>query len=492
MTTVSRSATTHILRASALIGSSSAIAVLSGIAKAKVLAVLVGPAGIGLLGLLQSIQSTTATASGMGLSNSGVRQIAEAKADENSERLACTKASLLGSGAALGLAGAGLLFLLREPIAQLIFHDNGSSGLVAWLALGVWATTLSGAQTALLNGLHRLRDVATVNVCGPVCALLATSVAAWLWKDGAVVVAVVSLPLASLLTSWWLIRRIPRDALVSSLRAMLAPLRGLLTLGFVFMATALMSVGSQFAVRVLVTRTLGVVATGHFQAAWTVSVTYVGFILGSMAVDYYPRLTGVARDPVATNTMANEQAEVTLLLAGPVILLMLAATPAVVTLLYSSAFGETVGILRWQVLGDLFKVASWPLGFILLAQGRSGVYFATEVTWNLVYISLVWFGLERWGLEATGMAFLVAYAFLFLLISLVVYRLHQFSWSKRNLTLFIALLACVAGVALARSLSGPAAIAVPLLLTFAVACYSVHALSRLLGGPWWPQMTGRW
>jgi PST family polysaccharide transporter len=31
-------------------------------------------------------------------------------------------------------------------------------------------------------------------------------------------------------------------------------------------------------------------------------------------------------------------------------------------------------VLRWQILGDILKVASWPMSFILLAQGRGAFY----------------------------------------------------------------------------------------------------------------------
>ena len=96
---------------------------------------------------------------------------------------------------------------------------------------------------------------------------------------------------------------------------------------------------------------------------------------------------------------------------------MLAFAPYVVSLLYSSEFVESVNILRWQVLGDLFKVISWPLGYIVLAQGRAKVFFFTEISWNLLYGGLVYIGLDGYGLVSTGISFLVAYVFYFIILN---------------------------------------------------------------------------
>ena len=40
----------------------------------------------------------------------------------------------------------------------------------------------------------------------------------------------------------------------------------------------------------------GLEAAGLYQAAWTLSGLYVGFILQSMGTDFYPRLVGCCED----------------------------------------------------------------------------------------------------------------------------------------------------------------------------------------------------
>src|SRR5215471_16232594 len=76
----------QILKSSALVGGSSAVNVAMGIVRTKAMAILLGPAGVGLFGLYSSIADLTQSIAGMGINSSGVRQIAEAVGSNSTER----------------------------------------------------------------------------------------------------------------------------------------------------------------------------------------------------------------------------------------------------------------------------------------------------------------------------------------------------------------------------------------------------------------------
>jgi O-antigen/teichoic acid export membrane protein len=104
-----------------------------------------------------------------------------------------------------------------------------------------------------------------------------------------------------------------------------------------------------------------------------------------------------------------------LLLAGPALLAMITLAPWVIHLLYAASFAPATDVLRWQVLGDILKVASWPMGFILLAMGRGGIFIATEFTWNATYLGAIALGIQEWGLVIAGVGFWFAYLVYFCL-----------------------------------------------------------------------------
>jgi enterobacterial common antigen flippase len=207
----------------------------------------------------------------------------------------------------------------------------------------------------------------------------------------------------------------------------------LVRVGAVFLVTALIANLAQFFARSYIARTLGIEAAGQFQAAWSVSSLYLGFLLGAMTVDYYPRLSEfMARGKEAVNTLANDQAAVILHAGGPVILLILAFAPLIINVLYTRSFADAIPILRWQTMGDLLKLGSWVMRFILLADGRPRLFLLAEVIWGSSYVGAFVVSVHLWGVTGAGIAFGFSYLVYCLFVWAAVRKTVCFEWSPGN------------------------------------------------------------
>ena len=98
---------------------------------------------------------------------------------------------------------------------------------------------------------------------------------------------------------------------------------------------------------------------------------YVGFILQAMGTDFYPRLTAVSKDNAECNRLVNEQAQISLLLAGPGVIATLTLAPLVIALFYSPAFQTAVTLLRWICLGMTLRVDRLAHGIYRGGEGRA-------------------------------------------------------------------------------------------------------------------------
>lgn len=464
-------------------GSSSAIIILASIVNAKIMAIILGPQGIGILSILQSIFNSVSTLFGMGIASSGVRQVAAAKASGDQAKLALIQKSVWLAANILGLIGALVIVILHVPIARISFSSTQYIGLIPWLGLGVWASIIAGSQTAFLNGLRRIGDLARINISGAFIGMIIGITAVWRMGTSGVPLIIIGSPIVTLIVSFLYVRKMALVKIKVSLSDIVRPMSDLFRLGLVFMLTGFMQVGTQYVVRIIITRNLSLAATGQFQAAWNISMMYLGFVLTAMGVDYYPRLTTIAKDNSSVNATVNEQTRVAILLAGPVILGMLTLSPLVIRLLYTGAFGSAVDILHWQLMGDLFKVASWALGYILLAQARGRAFFIVELSWNFSYLFLVWGGIRIWGLAATGTAFLLSYLLYFFLLWLIVSRITNFAWSKENQKLLLIMLGCLISLASSRYLPGIFPLLTGGMLTIGMGAYSLIRLFSLSGRP---------
>jgi enterobacterial common antigen flippase len=422
----------EILKSTALVGGSSALNIGIGIVRTKAMAILLGPAGFGLMGLYSSIIDLAQSVAGMGVNSSGVRQIAEAAGSDDRERIARTATVLRHVSVVLGLIGALVLIVASSQASILTFGSKERAGGVALLSIAVFLRVASGGQGALIQGMRHIASFAKMNVLGAALGTLATIPIVYFYREQGVVPSLIVVTAATLMLSWWYTRDIDLPAIKVSASQLWSESAALLKLGFVFMASGLMMMGSAYAVRTIILHKLGIESTGLYQSAWTLGGLYVGFILQAMGADFYPRLTAVARDNLACNRLVNEQARVGMLLAGPGIVGTLAFAPIVIALFYSASFYGAVGTVRWICLGIALRVIMWPAGYIIVARGEQGIFFWTEVAWTVMNVSLTWKCIDYFGVTGAGVAFFASYVLHGGLIYYFVRRLSGFRWSSES------------------------------------------------------------
>jgi len=118
---------------------------------------------------------------------------------------------------------------------------------------------------------------------------------------------------------------------------------------------------------------------------------------------------------------------------------MLGLAPEVITLLYSAEFQSAADILRWQILGDVLKVMSFPLGYLLLARGAGKSFILAECLGVGFFVLVTWIGLPLTGVTAAGIGFLAMYLVYLPIVWWLAMRSSGFRWSIAVLRYCIAL-----------------------------------------------------
>jgi PST family polysaccharide transporter len=72
------------------------------------------------------------------------------------------------------------------------------------------------------------------------------------------------------------------------------------------------------------------------------------------------------------------------------------------------------------------------MGFIIIAKGRQGLLFLSELSWTVVAVSLAWFCVKKYGVNGAGIAFFGSYVFHALLTYPIAQYLTGFQWSVEN------------------------------------------------------------
>jgi PST family polysaccharide transporter len=427
----------RILKSSSLIGGASIINILMGMIRTKVLALLLGSTGVGLSSLYITLMNAAASIAGMGLDIVGSRQIAGAIGKEDHHLFAVIRRSMYFGTLFLSIFGCVSVWLLRETLAEHVFADLAEAENIGWLSLGVALSVISASQAALIQGFRRIGDLARMSIYSAVLNTLLSITLIWYWGSQYLIFYVMVGPLTSFFINYFFILRLPKTVPNSiDLKEIVLQLQSQFRLGFPFIAAGLVMNLVDVWVRIEILEQLNLDAVGHMQAANAIANQYVGFVLSAMGADYYPHLSSIIHDKTASTRLINQQTEMALLLASPVFILMIGLAPWVIKLLYSPNFIEAAEVLRWLVLGDVLKVVSWPIAFVILAAGDGKMHFVTVAITVLLRGSLIKAGLSEMGLSIVGIAFLMLSAIYLLMAYVYARRRIGFGWTGTVVKLF--------------------------------------------------------
>ncbi len=450
--------------------------------RTKAVAGLLGPSGVGLVGIYISITGTLGSLAGLGIGSSGVREIAAAKGSGDEARTVATVKTLRRVCWLTGIFGCLLTAVAARPLSSWAFGNDGHGWAIALLGLTILFGTISGGQTALLQGLRRISDLARIQVIASVLGTLLTlGLYGWLREDGIVPVLISSASI-QLLVSWYFARKIKRHQLAQSWKETFHRSKNLISLGLAFMWSGLAGSLCTLGIRALIVRELGLDANGIYQAAWGLSGMFAGFILGAMGADFYPRLTAVAHDHGTVNRLVNEQTEIGLLLALPGLVGTLAFAPWLMHVFYSAKFLAGAELLPWFVIGISGQIISWPMGFILLAKGQKSWFVATETIANVLKFAFAAALIYRLGLVGTAIAYPVLYLLYTVGMLHLSGHLTGFRWSDQVLRLLgLALVLVGLGFVAIQCLPVVPAFFAGSLLTLITSILCLRGLAQRLG-----------
>jgi antigen flippase len=395
----------RILKSSSVIGGSQVISYAIGLFRTKAVALLLGPAGVGFIGLYNSIIEVSKTVSGMGLRSSGVREIASAIGQNDDELVGQLQLAIRRLAVCLGVVIACLLGLASPLVSTLVFGNPAKSSAFAILAVILVFNGINVAQTATIQGYRQVGDLARMSILGAVFSTLIAVGLYAVFGEAGIVPALVAMSAIAVLVAWRYSRRfwvIPEHRDWSTSRMHWKRLVGL---GSAVAWGALLGALVPFFARSLVVRELGIEANGIYMAAWAISGLFAQFIITAMSADFFPSLSAVSHDDAKMNRLVNEQIEVGVLIALVGLLTASVFAPLAIRVLYTPEFLPSAILLQWFLLGIFGRVVSWPMGMLVLAKGHSKTFAVLQSISVPIHIGWILLCFHYFGLEGAAMAF---------------------------------------------------------------------------------------
>jgi O-antigen/teichoic acid export membrane protein len=470
------------MKATSLFGGVQVFQIIIQIIRSKFIALLLGPAGMGIAGLLNSTIGLIGALTEFGLGASAVKNVAAANSTGSQTRIAIVITVLRRWVWITGLLGMLVTIVIAPILSRLTFGNSEYTFPFIWISISLLFMQLSNGQMVILQGLRKLQYLAKANLTGSALGLIITVPLYYLLGIKGIVPAIIISSFVSMLRSWYFARKIKIEKVKVSKVRTIAEGKEMLTMGFMISLSGLITIGTSYIMRIFISRNGGVTDVGLYNAGFAIITTYVGMIFTAMATDYYPRLAAVSNNNEQSNQAINHQAEIALLILAPVIIIFLVFINWVVIFLYSAKFIAINNMILWAALGMLFKAASWPIGFLFLARGASKVFFWSELTANAYILLLNILGYKYYGLEGLGISFMIGYILVLLQVYFITNIKYNFSFNNEfykifSFQLFLAVLCFI----VVKLVGGPFSYIFGSLIIVASGMHSYKQLDKRLG-----------
>jgi PST family polysaccharide transporter len=385
----------------------------------KVIAIYVGPAGYALIGQFSNIASIAVSISGGSIVATGVtKYTADYFNNETKQQAIWRSASLFIVFTSLPLSI--LIFFFSKELSTYFFKSSQFDLPLIFLAISLPMMALNSLLLSILNGKKEFRSFILQNISASIVgALISGALAIRFGLMGALVALSLNQSLMLFITLW-----ICRDATWLTLKNFIGPtdikeIKLLLGYGLMSIVSALLAPLGQYIVRNQLIEEFGAVAAGEWQAVFKISEIYLMFFTATLSIYYLPRLSEIRKK----NELKNEIRKVYLFILPLTILsaIVIYQMRELITLtLFSKDFIGMTKLFSWQLLGDVLKIGSWILSFVMVGKGMVRWFLFTEIFFVVTWIGLTVVLTGYMGLLGAPAAFALNYGlywfFMFFLI----------------------------------------------------------------------------
>jgi PST family polysaccharide transporter len=418
-----------IFKSTALFGFVQVFTLLVKAGANKTVALLLGVEGMGVIGLFQSTINILKTGFDLGLSQSTVRDISEAR---NTSEAVLGRTLLLSKRLVFfaSLLGAAATIALAPYLSTWAFGDTSYTYAFILISIVVFLNILAEGQLAILKGMRMLRVLAKASLFGAIIGLFTSVPLYFLLGEKGIVPSLITAALTAFLYAWFYVQKIPYVKQRIPFKSTFIEGKMMIKMGIALMYVSFLGVVGDYIVRAFISRTASLEMVGLFQAGSTIITAYFGIVVTALTTDYYPRISAINRDNKKLSEEFNKQSEVSLLIMGPLIVFFLFAMSLCVKILYTSAFLPIINYLEFAVFGVLITVCSNALGMILLAKQAVNIFFITATIGRLINVLVTIFLFKQYGLKGMGLAALIAGLFHIIIVQFVMWKFYKIKVEK--------------------------------------------------------------
>ena len=402
-----RASKADIVKVFSLTSVSTLVKMLTGFVSVKVVASIIGPAGVALVGQLNNFATIAMSLSSGGINNGITKYISEFKNYEGKVRTYLSTALRITVICSLCVGVA--MIVLNRSLSRLILQTEEYWYVFLIFGFTILLYALNLMLLSVVNGFKEFKKYVKINIANSVVGLCFTLVFVLTLGLPGALVSAVTYQSVMLFITMWMVRK-SSWAAWSNFRERLNRLASRQYFKYTLMTltTAATVPISQLLLRSYVISEISPIEAGWWEAMNRLSNMYLMVITTSFTVYYMPRLSELSdKFELRREIFKAYKLIVPILIVGFALIYLF--RHLIIRILFSPEFLPMENLFIWQLIGDFFKICSWLLAYIMIAKAMTKKFVATELSFTMIYIALGFVFIKWNGVVGIVQAYLLNY-----------------------------------------------------------------------------------
>ena len=403
-----------IIKVFSLNALSTFVRMLAGMVSVKVVAVIIGPTGIALLGQLNNFSSILLGMANGGINTGITKYVAEYKDDDDKVKAYISNA--LRITLVCSFVISLILILFCKWLSQLILLSEDFYYVFIVFGITILLFTLNGLVISILNGYKEFKLYVRVGIMGTIVGLLYSILLVFLWGLPGAMINAVTFQSIMLFVTLWMCRKLPWMKREYFFQRFDKPiLRKYLGYSLMTLTTLALLPTCQMLLRGYVISELSSTDAGIWEGMNRISNMYLSVITSAFSIYYLPRLSEITNPIELRSEIFRCYKVIVPTLLGISVLIFL-LKHLVIRILFTSEFYPMEGLFGWQLAGDMLKMYSWLLSYLMIAKAMTSKFVVTEIVFNLSYLSFAFLFMKLNGIVGLTQGYLINYIFYFIVM----------------------------------------------------------------------------
>lgn len=391
----------------------------TGLVSVKVVAAIIGPAGVALVGQLSNFSTMLLNFSNGCIGSGVTKYLAEFKDDKDATAQYLSTALRITVVCSL-ICGISLI-VLHSLLSELIMQSRDYGYVFIIFGITILLYGLNNLLLSIVNGFKEFRRYVYINIANSIVGVTFTVLLVLTWGLEGALVSAVTYQSVMLFITLWILRKTPwlRWSNFTQKFSKLVATR-YFKFALMSLTTVICVPISQMLLRGYVMAEISEVEAGLWEGMNRISSMYLMVITSSFAVYYLPRLSEIT-DPLELRREIYKSYAIIVpaLIAGFALIYLLRFF--IIKLLFTPEFAPMQSLFLWQLLGDFFKICSWLLAFLMVAKAMAKAFITTEIVFCLTYIVMGFLLIHLNGIVGLCQAYLANYI-LYTIIMILLFR----------------------------------------------------------------------